>query len=376
MQMSGTQTTTMSRYGLEHGSPDLRSVGAIAFGPEGVLFAADNVAATIFAFDVSSALPAGAGVPGDVDGLDARLATLLGCAPEDVHVRDLAVEPGSGAVVLSILRGEGAAAVPVLVTVGADGELADVALDDLPFAALPIADAPAEDDERLDVRVVAPGEPEGETMEIRGITLRVTREPLRTTTVTDMSYVDGTLLVAGASNEEFASSLRRIPFPFDGTTETTPLEIFHVSHGKYETHSPIRTFVPYGAGGSILASYTCTPVVQFPLAALTGDATAARGRTVAELGPMNTPLDMTSYTRDGAEHLLVANSRHPLLKLAVSDLEAQEGLTEPQQPVGAPREELPHAGVLLVGGAGEQVLMVQRADDGALSLRSYAADAL
>ena len=123
-----------------------------------------------------------------------------------------------------------------------------------------------------------------------------------------MAYVDGTLLVAGLSNEEFSSTLRRIPFPFTGEVTATSLEIFHVSHGKWETAAPIRTFVPYEGGASILASYTCTPVVHFPLADLQPGA-KAMGRTVAELGAVNQPLDMVSFTQDGEEHLLVANSR-------------------------------------------------------------------
>src|SRR4029077_13257043 len=134
-----------------------------------------------------------------------------------------------------------------------------------PFAQTAIENAPAEDDTRMDGRVVS-GEREGEVMNLpNGVSLRGAREKLRTVTVTDLAYVDGVLLVAGASNEEFSSSLRRIPFPFTGKALTNSLEIFHVSHGKYETASPIRTFVPYGGNTSLLASYTCTPVVQCSL---------------------------------------------------------------------------------------------------------------
>ena len=61
-----------------------------------------------------------------------------------------------------------------------------------------------------------------------------------------------------------AAGLRRIPFPFPERADSVTgnnLEIFHVSHGKWETAAPIRAFVPYQDGRSILASYTCTPVV-------------------------------------------------------------------------------------------------------------------
>ena len=123
-----------------------------------------------------------------------------------------------------------------------------------------------------------------------------------------------------------ASTLRRIPFPFTGDMADNSLEIFHVSHGKWETAAPIRTFVPYEGGRSILASYTCTPVVHFSLDELTSGS-QAKGRTVAELGAMNQPIDMVSFNQDGGEHLLISNSSHGLIKIACRDIDEQEALS-------------------------------------------------
>jgi len=106
-------------------------------------------------------------------------------------------------------------------------------------ARVSIANAPATDDERLFVEL--PDPPEGEELEIGGGTIRIARHPARTGTVTDLAYVDGTVLVAGMSNEEFSSNLRRIPFPFTGDMSDNSLEIFHVSHGQWETAAPIRS---------------------------------------------------------------------------------------------------------------------------------------
>jgi hypothetical protein len=362
--MSQAETLTS---GLAVGTPEIRSVGPIAFGPDGVLFVADNASAAIFALAVAGE-PGGAHAAEDIDR---RLAAHLGAALEDVRIRDLAVHPDTGAVFLSVMR----AGTPVLLTLDAAGEPREIPLEDIPFARIDIEDAPADDDERQDIRVVEPGEPGGDAIEHAGIKLRIKREPLRTTTVTDLAYVDGQLIVAGASNEEFLSSLRRIPFPGDGDARTSSLEIFHVSHGKYETHSPIRSFVPYAGATRILAAYTCTPVVSFSLAEMEG-AKLAKGRTVAELGAMNTPLDMIAFDRDGEEHLLVSNTRHPLLKLRVADLAGQEALTTPQAPKGAPREVLAHEGVSKLAAADGSVLMLQRDGDGRLHLREYASASL
>ena len=41
--------------------------------------------------------------------------------------------------------------------------------------------------------------------------------PVAASTITDLAWVDGVAVVAGLSNEEFTSRLRRVPYPFDGS---------------------------------------------------------------------------------------------------------------------------------------------------------------
>jgi hypothetical protein len=361
------------RNGLVPGTPELRSVGPLTFGPDGILFVADNVSASIFAIAVEDSGDLDG--PIEVDHLDTRLAAMLGCATDDVVIRDLAVHPVSGAAYLSVMRGHGADAIPVLVRAAADGSLAEVSLTGLPFGAKSIEDAPAEDDTRI-VRRLAEGAEPAEEFEVQGIKLRVARDPMRAVTVTDLAFAGGTLLVAGASNEEFVSCLRRIPFPFGDGSRSNSLEIFHVSHGKYETEAPVRTLVPYGGTGDVLASYTCTPVVHFSLAEAEPGA-HVMGRTVAELGSMNTPLDMVSYRKDGQEYLLVANNRHPLFRLACADIDGQAGLTDQASGVGVPRQAVPLDGVLRMAVRGpDEVVMLQRGADGDRHLRTHATDGL
>jgi hypothetical protein len=359
----------MGEFGLRAGRAVLRSAGPIAFGPGGILFLADNVSAKVFAVDVADPGPAGGSEPFDLENVDARVGSFLGCEPGDVVIRDMAVHPLSHNVYLSVLRGHGDAAQPVLVRIGRlDGSITDVPLDDVPVAEVAIGDAPAEDDERLDTTL--PLGDEGEEFQVGERTIRILRQPIRTSTVTDMAYVSGALLVAGLSNEEFSSRLRRIPFPFSEDVTGSSLEIFHVSHGKWETAAPIRTFVPYDGGTSILASYTCTPVVHFSLADLTGGAKAV-GRTVAELGAVNQPLDMVSFIQDGQEYLLVANSAHGLVKIACRDIDGQPPLTEPKQPVGVPRQTKDLRGIRRLANLnGSHVLALQSDDAGRQHLRS------
>jgi hypothetical protein len=365
----------MSAYGLRVGTADIQSAGPIAFGPEGILFLADNDTAKIFAVDVADPGGQAGAEPFDLANVDVHLASFLGCATDDLVIRDMAVHPASHNVYLSVQRGHGDAARPVLVRIDRlDGSITDVPLVGVGVAEVAIADAPAEEDER--VVITLPQGDEGEELQVGDRTIRILRRPIRTATVTDMAYVDGTLLVAGLSNEEFSSKLRRIPFPFTDKTADNNLEIFHVSHGKWETAAPIRTFVPYDGGRSILASYTCTPVVHFPLSDL-APGTKTVGRTVAELGAMNQPLDMVSFVQGDGEHLLVANSAHGLIKIACRDIDAQEPLTEPREPVGVPREKEDLHGIThLANLNGSHILALQADDDGRRHLRSLKTSSL
>ncbi len=368
----------MSEYGLRPGSAQLQMAGPITFGPAGILFLADNGLARVFAVDVADPGPAAGPEPFDLTDVDLRIGSYLGCEAGQVDIRDMAVHPESHNVYLSVQRGRGDAGQSVLMRISVpDGAVTDVPLDGVLVAEAAIGDAPAEDDERQDVTI--PSGEQGEEVTFGGRTIRILRRPIRTSTVTDMVYLDGdpgVLLVAGLSNEEFSSRLRRIPFPFGDDVTASSLEIFHVSHGKWETAAPIRTFVPYDGGASILASYTCTPVVHFPLASLVPGAKVV-GRTVAELGAMNQPLDMVSFTDQGEEYLLVANTSHGLIKIACRDIDDQEPLTTPREPVGVPRQTKDLQGITRLANLnGSYVLALQVDGDGRRHLRSLKAASL
>lgn len=353
----------------------ITSAGPITFSPDGVLFVADNAGARVVAVQIAEGLSAATGAF-DAADVDVSVASLLGTTVEGITIRDLAVHPVSKNVYLSIQRGSGDAGEAVLVRIDrTDGSFSALSLDDLPVTSVSIADAPREDDERTDILLPTNGE--GELRTFGDHSIRILRTPIRTSTITDMAYVvtspgKGDLLVAGLSNEEFSSKLRRIPFPFEDASDTTDnnLEIYHVSHGKWETASPIRKFVPYDAGRSILASYTCTPVVHFSLADVV-PGTKTIGRTVADLGNMNQPLGMVAFSHDGEEHLLVSNSAHGLLKISRTDIDGQEALTEPREPLGIPRQDENIAGLsYLANLSDDYILALQTGEDGRQRLRS------
>ena len=160
--------------------------------------------------------------------------------------------------------------------------------------------------------------------------------------------------------------------------DATSLEIYHVAHGQYETHAPIRTFMPFTIDGEpqILAAYTCTPLVAFPVSAMR-DGAHVKGKTVAELGWGNAPLDMVSFERNGKARILVANSNRTVMLIDADDLSDAASLTEPLAEgaitAGVGYGALPMVGVLQMAMLNDDyVIILQRqSQDGSLRIRSF-----
>ena len=278
----------------------MQSIGPIAFGPDGTLFVADNKAATIYALDLGAQASGAASGAADVPGIDQKVAATLGTDAGTVSVTDLAVHPKTRNAYLAVMRGAGADAKPALLRVDGDGKVQAIALDTVKFTSVALSNAPAAADGR--------------------------RNP-RNDAVTDMAFVGGKLIVAGLSNEEFASKLRSFAYPFAAADAGTSVEIFHGNHGQLETRAPVYTFIPYSIDGKpyVIASYTCTPLVRFPVESLKGSKVV--GTTIAELGAGNRPLDMILYKKDGKEYLLLSNNSRGVMKIPTADFGTAAGIT-------------------------------------------------
>lgn len=289
--------------GMQSGTPQIRSAGALAFGPQGILFIGDTRGAAIFAVATGEADRSGEPAAVKVEGLDRKVADLLGTRPQQVQINDLAVNPASGTVYLSVSRGQGHDAAPVILRLGGDGQLREFPLKDVKFSS-----------------VLLPNPPDPAAQE-RG-------QSLRAEAITDLAFTDGRLFVAGLSNEEFSSRMLAVPFPFQDLSEGAGVEIYHGSHGRFETRSPIRTFVATEIGGRphLLAAYTCTPLVKIPVSELRPGA-QVKGTTIAELGNRNRPLDMITYSKGGGDYLLLANNSRGVMKVAMSGADGAEAIT-------------------------------------------------
>jgi hypothetical protein len=144
-----------------------------------------------------------------------------------------------------------------------------------------------------------------------------------------MAFVDGKLYIAGLSNEEFASKLRSVSYPFASVDNGTSVEIFHTNHNALETRSPVYTFVPYKVGNEqhLIAGYLCTPLVRFPVSSLKPGAKVL-GATIAELGSGNRPIDMVLYKKDGKEFLLMSNTSRGVMKIPTDTFATAAPITE------------------------------------------------
>jgi hypothetical protein len=278
---------------------DVKSISRLAAGPSNILFVADWKAARVHAISLPAAQQRPAGTAFNILDLESLLSAQVGGAK--VTVEDMVVRPGTAQVYVAVSYG--AAKTPALIMVTSDRKARRIDLKAAASTSVALRDAPTSD-------------------------YSFWKEtPERSFTVTDMKWREGELFVAGLSNQDFASTLRRVKYPFDAKQSITSVEIYHAGHNLIETRAPIRamSFASWGGKSYLVAAYTCTPLVTIPLDDLR-DGAHIRGKTVAELGYGNTPADMISYSRTEQgkteDFLLLANFDRVSNVIPVSQLEA------------------------------------------------------
>jgi hypothetical protein len=180
--------------------PQMTSIGPLTFGPDGVLFAADTQAATIYALELGDKANGGAAGTQGVDAIDQKIAALLGTDAKEIIVTDLVVHPRTKNAYISVMRGQGTASKPALLRVDGAGKIEVVSFENLKHT-----------------KVTLPNAPNAGT--------NLQRDP-RQQSITDMAFSDGRLYIAALSNEEFASKLRSMKYPFATADNRTSVEIF------------------------------------------------------------------------------------------------------------------------------------------------------
>ncbi|MCP3727682.1 hypothetical protein M3I53_31940 [Paraburkholderia sp. CNPSo 3272] len=308
---------------VRSGSPrpggPLQSAGALEFGPDNVLFVGDITGAAVHAFalkdsDVTSQADVEMGNYHNFEGrdlvvgVDQKLAALFGTTVGNIVINDMVIHQPSRQIFMSVERGHGAGAMAAIVKVN-HGKLELLELDGIAHSKMAI-----------------PNEPDQKAM--------LEFEPQQVYAITDVKYYNGEVFVTGISNQRFASTLYRIPYPFDSRLSTSTVEIWHPTHGEFETRAPIvRQLIREMDGKPYLfAVYGCTPLVRLRLEDLK-DGAHVRGDTIGELGYGSNPLDMLTYTDpiDHKDYLLVTIDVR-----SASRIEAAELTTAKPEPTGGP----------------------------------------
>jgi hypothetical protein len=291
----------------------------MCFGAGNVLFVGDITGAAVHAFALRDEdLTPQTGVElGNfhnfegadlVLGLDVKIAALMGTTYDNIVINDMAVHQPTQQIFLSVERGRGADVMPAIVKVN-HGKLELLKLEAVPHS-----------------KVSLPNQPDEKA--------RLEFEPQQVYAITDVKYYKGEVFVTGISNQRFASTLYRIPYPFTGQKATTTVEIWHPVHGEFETRAPIIRQLVLDVGGEphLFGVYGCTPLVRFPLAALK-DGAHVRGDTIGELGYGSNPVDMLTFNNpfDHKDYLLVTIDVRGGMQIGVADL-----ATAPPEPTGGP----------------------------------------
>lgn len=335
------------KWGLKTGTPELKSAGALSFAVDGIIIVGDPKGATVFAIDTGSAKGDASKVTHSIDGLNEKVAAALGT--KEVVIKDLAVNPASGQIVLSVDAG----GKPTLVRIDEKGAVSELSLKGVAFSKVTLPDAP----------------------EDKEVTKGNRKVNSRNEAITDVAYINGRVLVAGLSNGQSPSTVRELAFPFEEGELGTALEIYHAAHGKTEDYAVVRAFIPLTIGGetSVLAGFTCTPLVRFPITGIE-PGKKLKGTTVAELGNRNMPLDMIAYEKDGKTWLLMANNNRGVMKIDTDGITKNPGLTEPVKGGGTAGQtfttikELEGTVQLDKLNDTQAVVVIQK--DGALSLKT------
>ena len=335
----------------------VHSVGIMTFVDANTLVIADWRAGEIHALNLPP-VPSAAPNTFNLKNVSVPIARALHTSPDNLRFEDMAFRPGTelAYITLSVVRGT-TTPEPALVSVDAAGKVRTVDLKKTPFTSAEIKDAPASDQTFW-----------------RDV-------PETTYTVTDMVYYDGKLYVAGLSNASFASTLRIYNFPFTGAVTASSIEMYHAVHNQLETRAPIRKMTVLTLNGepTLLAAYTCTPLVTIPIKDLK-DGAHVRGKTIAELGWGSMPVDMVTFDIGEGPMVLLINSHKSadlLSVAAIAQASSQPGLSTPikwpaEPLLGVKSTYIPMPGVAQLGAQDAQYLAALRRNEasGAMELVS------
>ena len=220
---------------MKVGKPDLLSAGPLAFAPDGILLVGDPEGGAVFAIETGDRDRLSYPGPIAVERIDIKAAALLGVRSARLQIQGMAVNPASGKAYLSVSHGQGANGVPAILRVDQQGKIEVVDLENVRFAKALL---------------------DGSSGARR-------RSPEK---ITELTFVNGRVFVAGMSSEAGVPTLRAASFPFKEGSAEKNAEKPQEMGGPMEALSHVRTLAPDAIEKEpyLLARITLSPRAKLP----------------------------------------------------------------------------------------------------------------
>lgn len=327
--------------------------GALTFAPDGTLFVGDNISSEVFAYKTGLDQPEQIdpkAPPLEVESIDNRIASVVHGKLGTVEINGMAVHPTSRLIYLSVSRYSGGVVTPAIVKVSLSGTISNFNLTSRDRSEFKIKDAPRPDQHFADRAGQWPVPSPDKYHE-------KAKTSMRSMTIVDMKFHDGELYIAGISNEEFASTLRRVPYPFTDESSETKIKIYHDAHSQWETRAPIRamTFEKIDGKDTLVAAYACSPLVLIPVEDLKNGA-HIEGHVIGDMGN-GQPISMFNFKYNGEDSIFVTNAAHNPRIISVASLQHAKVITEANSP-NKPHEFISDTTGLPWGSVGNAVMFV------------------
>ncbi len=337
-----------------------QSVTVIKFGDANTLFVGDSKSATLYAYTIATSNNPEAQKAYNIHDLSQKIATFAKVDPMGIIVRDMALNPTSKEAYIAFDTKTKTGYSSQIIIVNQAGKIRKFDLVNTKHTEIKLNNAPTQDIKFWD------------------------KTSMRSLTFTDIDFHNGKVYVSGMSNAEFSSALRVIDFPFNNKVSTSSVEIFHAVHGQNETRAPIQTlqFITLNNEDYIVAAYTCTPLVLIPVKEIK-DGAHITGKTIAEMGYGNTPVDIIKFQSEGFdkkpyEGIILSNRNRTAQFVNINDIaksatENGVGYVGMVEHTGTPKIDLPMTGLLQMDDQdGYRILTMRRNDEtGSLELISF-----
>ena len=338
-------TTSLAATAFAQDALDLKFAGTMEFADTGTLFVGDNYNGAIYAFDLTGASAPDQISPVTIGDIDVKIADVLGVGPGALAINDMAVHPITAEIFISVTRIGNFKSDPAILKVSQDGEIELLDLALLSFQKQRLDHYP---DQETTFRPRGVGKMPPMPRDIAKGSIK-----LSSLAIMDMEYYEGALLVSGVAYDNFLSTLRSIPHPFNGEQSSASVEMYHLSHDQNETRAPIRAMSIQEIDGKpqIVAAYTCSPIVLISLDEIV-DGAKITARPISDYGN-GQPLDMVSYSLQGQDMLFLTNNSRSPQVIPVSSMNDAKVYTKDDLPRGGQMDMSPQ---MPIGPVGKTVM--------------------